>query len=89
MTKKNYNFCLLKKENNEILKICKQNKNYTILKENTIKNNIYINTKSIIKDNNILIYEINEQLIKELPSIITYIKSKGYEIVSLYDLIKE
>lgn len=88
ITKKDYNFCLIDKENNNILNICKQNKNYTIL-NNKVKNNIYINTKNNINDNNILIYEINENLIKQLPSIITYIKSKGYNIVSLYDLIKE
>lgn len=89
ITKKEYNFCLLNKENEKELKSCKKNKNYTILNDNIINKNLYIETKNKIENNNIIIFEINENVIKQLPTVITYIKSKGYDIVSLYDLIKE
>lgn len=79
-------YCLYKNE--EFLKSCISNRINTI-KPVLIEKNIY----NYLKENNKegLIYQIDltSSNIKELNSAIIYLKQKGYEIISLDDLLKE
>ena len=47
------------------------------------------NTKKYLKNGAIITYKVNDYLFKELPLIINYINSKGYEIVYLNTLLEE
>ena len=53
-----------------------------------INKNFYEKTK-LLQNGSIISYNVNKQLIEELPIIINYIKSKGYNIVSLKELFNE
>lgn len=82
-------FCYLENENIKYLNMCAMNRSYTIQPSLVLKNN-YL---SIIKRNleNGLIISLYEgnNLYSSLPSIIEYIKSKGYSIETLDVLLNE
>lgn len=84
---KNSDFCLtfdLTIDNN-----CIKNKKYTILSKNNIITKHYLTTtKNQINNNNIFIYNFNENL-TDLPLIIKYLKNNNYNIVSIDELIDE
>ena len=82
--KQNNIYCYLENKNKEHLDICRINKNYTIIPNIIIKNNMLINIKKNIKNGSLIsIYTSN---IDELQLTINYIKSKGYDIVSLDEI---
>ena len=70
------------------LEYCIKYKNYTI-KPIEIKNNLLNEVKNNLKNGTMLSFEISNNQIKELDSIINYIISKGYEIVSIDKLLNE
>lgn len=75
-------YCLVREKNDNILKLCSENDMYTVIPNiygdyYNIKNNL--SNGSIILLNNI----------NNIDIIIKYIKSKGYEIVSLNKLLSE
>lgn len=80
------NYCLY--ENKEFLNTCKNNRINTI-KPELIEKNIYNYLKENKKEGSIYQITLNSSNIKELNSTIIYLKQKGYEIVSLDDLLKE
>ena len=70
-------------------KYCSNYNKYTI-KPNFITSNYYYNTYKLINNGSILAYNIvNENNIKEIKTIISYIKTLNYNIVSIDELIKE
>lgn len=78
-------YCYIEKKNKKILNMC----DYSFIPSIVINNNAYENTKIKINNGSIISYEINNELIEELPIIINYIKSKGYNIVNLEKLFEE
>lgn len=87
--KQKYGYCYLEEENKEVLDICAMNKNYTIIPNLVLKNNYLSNIKKNITNGMIISLDTNNILIEELPAIINYIKSKGYEIENLNELLNE
>ena len=45
--------------------------------------------KQELKAGNIFVFEINDEVVKELPKIISYIKSRGYSIGTLSNHLSE
>lgn len=87
--KQKQGYCYADKENTENLEICALNKNYTI-KPGLILNNNYVkNIKENLTNGSIIALEINNSLNKELPIMINYILSKGYNIENLNELLDE
>lgn len=82
-------YCYQEEKNDDYLKICTLQKNYTILPSIVIKDNPLIEIKNNIKAGSIISLSINEKTIKELPLIINHINSKGYTIVNLDELLSE
>ena len=82
-------YCYQEEKNEEYLKICALQKNYTILPSIVVQDNPLIEIKSNIKAGSIVSMSINDKTIKELPLIINYINSKGYKIVDLDELLSE
>lgn len=81
-------YCFAKEENEENLKICALNKNFTI-KPTIITENYTTTIKEKLTSGSIISFEITESLKKELPVIINYIKLKGYTIDNLNNLLSE
>lgn len=87
--KQKYNYCLTYKPNKTILNNCKIQNSYTIMTNNIVKTKPFINIKKMLKPGNIIIMEVNNELIKELETVLNYIESRGYSVVSLEEGIKE
>lgn len=85
----NTSYCYTEKENQETLDICTLNKNRTIIPSIKIIGSISSDFKKELKNGSIISIEPNDTTIKELAVLINYIKSKGYNIVNLEELIKE
>ena len=74
-------YCYLETKNKSYLDVCYLNKNYTIIPNIIIKNNMLNNIKKELKNGSVISIYIGN--INGLDMAIKYIKSKGYNIVSL------
>src|SRR5574344_1379731 len=59
------------------------------IKTNIISNQPLKNTKKVLTNGSIIEFEANSLILKEIDLVIKYIKSKGYTIVTLDELISE
>ncbi len=84
-----YGFCYSEEENTDNLKLCAMNKNFTIKPSIIIKNYPLKEIKEGISNGSIISIPINKTVEQELPSIINYINSRGLEIVTLKELLRE
>ena len=89
ITKDNNHYCATQTENKKLLSFCKKEKLHTILLKNSIKENLYYEIKENINNGELLNIEINDKNEKELSPTIDYIKSKGYKIVKIKELLSE
>ena len=81
-----HSYCLMSEENDK--NKCSKYGNFAIYSE-IIKSNPLLTTKANLKNGKILVYEINDSLLKELGTLIKFINGKGYTIVKLDELLKE
>lgn len=84
-----YNYCYTEKPNKKILKICNIQNSITIMPQIIIKKNAFINIKKNLLPGAIISLDVNNSLNKEIEAILNYITSKGYNIKSLEELLKE
>ena len=84
-----YNYCYTEKPNKEILKICSIQNSITIMPQIIIKSKPYLNLKKQILPGSIVSLEVNSALNNEIETILNYISSKGYNIKSLEEILKE
>ena len=84
-----FSYCYVETKNEEVLKICNMNKDYTILPNIILKDNYLTNIKNKIKPGSIISLKINNELENNLGIIINYIKSKGYTLETLYNHLDE
>lgn len=75
--------------NDEVLNMCSKIKSYTITPNIVVENNPFIEIKQQLTNGSIISLNINNNVIKELPLILDYIDSKGYEMVNIENLIDE
>lgn len=75
-------YCLVKEKNEDILKLCNENDMYVIIP--TIFNGYY-GVKSNLSNGSIILLDN----LNDIDIIIKYIKSKGYDIVTLSKLLSE
>ena len=85
----NLNICPQEQDYNDALELCSINKNYTIIPNLILKNNIYTEIKEKVEPGNIISLEINDSVIKELPVVINYLKSKDFTITNLETHLSE
>lgn len=81
-----HSYCI--KQNKEALEICARKNNFS-LDPIYIDNDYLYRTKKYLNSGAIISYSLNDSLIKEMPLIIKYIKSKGLKIDTLNNLLKE
>lgn len=84
-----FNECYTDKEDEEILQNCANNKNSTILPKHYLDNNNLKKIKNNLQNGDIIAIAMNSQTETVLASLIQFIKSKGYEIKPVHDLLKE
>lgn len=76
-------------ESNEVLQLCNKMKLHTIKPSLVIKNNLYREVKNNLDNSIIISIEVNNYNVKELGSMLDYLKGKGYKILLLRDLLSE
>lgn len=89
LTKKKTYYCYTELENNDLLKTCIKLKKHTIIPNLVINKDLYKTVKNNIENSMIISLENNNYIEKELSTTIKYIKSKGYNFVSLKTLLSE
>ena len=86
-TNKSPKYCL--EENNNIINLCKKIKLHTISPTIIIKKDPYKELKNNLSNSSIILVPINNQIYESLSTSILYIKSKGYNFLTLSDLLSE
>ncbi len=89
LSKNNANYCYTEYKDSNILDLCSNNKMYTIKPTINAGNYPFLTVKKNLESGSIISFDLSDKTIKELPSIISYVSQKGYEIVSLSELISE
>lgn len=87
LSKQKQGFCYYT-DNIDNLSSCVRLKNYTI-KPIEINNNYLYEVKKNISNGMMISFKVSSGLEKELDSIINYIKSKGYNLVNINELLSE
>jgi len=89
ITNTNPKYCYTDYKNKDILDLCSSYNMYTIKPTISITNYPFITVKNNLTNGSIISFNINNDTLKELPSIISFIKQKGYDIVDLNTLLSE
>lgn len=89
LTSEDTKFCYTDYKNNNVLDLCGQYKMYTVKPTISVNSYPFTTVKNSLENGSIISFNLNETTLKELPSIISYIKQKGYELVTLNELISE
>ena len=89
LTNEDTKFCYTDYNSDDILELCGNNKMYTIKPTISVNSYPFSTVKKNLKNGSIISFNLNEPTLKELPSIISYIKQKGYDLVTLSELISE
>lgn len=82
-------FCYSEYRNYEVLDLCSKNKMYTVNPTLNVTNNPFYTVKNNLKEGNIISLNLTEETVRELPAIISYINQKGYNLVTLNDIVSE
>ena len=89
LTKKKLLYCYTEENNDYLKDLCKEEKMHTIKPSLVIKNHLYNNIKNNIQPSQIVSININNYNEDDLSISIKYLKSKGYKLVLLKELISE
>lgn len=88
ISKNKSNYCVLNKKNKQDLKLC-NNFDMNMIKTKYISNDIFEITKNELENGKIFAYQKINNNISEIIVALNYIKSKGYNIVLLDELLSE
>lgn len=89
ITQSQNNYCYNTSEDKSVLDICSRHQNYTIRPNIVLNSNYLRKIKTSLKSGSIISMPLSKEVIKVLPTLSNYIKSKGLDIVTLKDLISE
>lgn len=89
VTKRSPRYCYSEVENPDVLNLCSKLKMHTIKPYIRIDENLLKEVKSSLSNSIIISIKSSSSNISELSSVIDYVVSKGYDIVSLDNLISE
>ena len=82
-------YCYTEKEQENLLNICQKLKLHTIKPTYIIKKDLYKQIKEILDNGLIISIDNNYYIEKELSITIDYLKEKGYQMVTLNELLSE
>lgn len=89
LTNRDTKFCYTDYKNSNVLDLCSSYKMYTIKPTVSVSNYPFSTVKKELSSGSIISFNVNDATLKELPSIISYIKQKGFDLVTLEELIRE
>lgn len=89
ITKKEAKYCYSDYDQKEVIELCEKLKLHTILPTIKVGNHPYSEIKEKIANSAIISIPINQTAEVELPSTINYLKSRGYSLVTLEELLSE
>ncbi|MBO5120711.1 MAG: hypothetical protein J6C28_03370 [Bacilli bacterium] len=89
LTNKNLKYCYSEYEKEEVINLCQKLKLHTIIPTITINKSLFKETKEKLTNSAIISIPISENTKKELDTTIKYIKSRGYSLKTLEDLLSE
>lgn len=87
-TQKNY-YCYCEEKDSNILKKCSENKSFTIVPQLVIEKDLLATTKQNLLPGSIISIDVNKNNLIELANTLDYIISKGFQIVTLDQLLQE
>ena len=82
-------YCYADYDNKEVIELCSKLKLHTVTPTIKITNNPFQEIKDKLQNGAIISLPINNIVETELPTIINYIKSRGYQLVTLQTLLSE
>lgn len=82
-------YCYHKIDNDEALMLCAMNSNYSIKPSIEVLSNPSITVKEKLSAGDLIGLDITDELVSELPVILTFINSKGYKIATLGEHVQE
>ncbi len=85
----NANLCLAIDKEKNILELCSKNDLYTITPNIIVEEHPYDTVKNNLTSGSMILLKMNNETIKELNTIIDYIKGKGLKIDGLSKLLNE
>ena len=85
----NIKYCYSENENKELINNCKTNKMHSIIPTIVTSNFPYGDIKNHVTSGSIISLNNDINTIRELNSIINYLNQKGYNIISLEELLEE
>ncbi len=89
LTKKNTNYCYTDYKDSNILDLCSKNSMHTIKPTISTGSYPFLSVKKNLENGSLISFNLTETTLKELPSIISYIRQKGYDMVTIGDAISE
>lgn len=89
LTGKNSKYCYADYDNKEVIELCSKLKLHTIIPTIKVGNHPYSEIKEKLTNSAIISIPINQTSEIELPTVITYLKSKGYTFLTLEELLSE
>lgn len=89
LTNKKLKYCYGEYEKEEVITLCKKLKLHTIIPTININNSLFKEIKEKLTNSAIISIPISENTKKELDTTIKYIKSRGYSLKTLEDLLSE
>lgn len=88
-TNNDVKYCYTEYNNSTVLDLCSKNKLYTVKPTFIVNSYPLLTVKKKIESGSIISLNLNREVLKEVSSIVTYIKQKGYEIVDLSILLSQ
>jgi len=82
-------YCLLDTKEQSLATNCNDLNNYLISKQDIIFKSPLKNVKNQVNSGSIILFDFNNELMSELSSVISYIKSKGFHIKNLEEHLSE
>lgn len=89
LTNQDTKFCYTDYKNSSILELCSNHKMHTVKPTVSVNSYPFSTVKKEAENGSIISFNLNETTLKELPSIISYIKQKGFDLVTLDEIVSE
>lgn len=89
LTNKKLKYCYSEYEKEEVINLCQKLKLHTIIPTISIDKSLFKEIKEKLVNSAIISIQVSENTKKELDTTIKYIKSRGYSLKSLEDLLSE
>lgn len=89
LTNVNVNYCYTEYKDSNILDLCSHHKMYTIKPSIYASNYPLLTVKKNLSNGSMISFDTSDTTLKELPSVISYIQQKGYDLVTVQQLIEQ